>query len=387
MAQTLDPTLTLSSPSQDGYDKEPDEVQNQQNHSKYRSRIKEHDIEAILDVQGRGKYSKYLVKWKGLDDRYNSWEQLKDLHAYRGMIKEFMRVRNIEKARQYQKRIKENYDVNTKKEFVREPSNDSYDKGYLKNGAEESDEEYRPRPISSRLMAKSRIGDKDPRHSVMKSSKHANDFYVKQYDDGKMSHALLAESENYTYDEEPKPKVQQPTRDKYGKSQFKEDRGNNPNQQTDRTRHKNVIGYSSTHDKRAKPGFKSSSIVLVPEERHNSSFCEDSPKTDSKFSPSSSSQMHQNSRHVFPLKSLRMTVKTNEEDTEKPDEYWIAAADDVLGHVRLNKVMYLRLGWNMLTSTKKVDDRFFSIDEVHEHNPSLLAKYLRTFIHFKDSKE
>lgn len=383
MAQTLDPTITLSSHSHDKYNHER-EKPNHQNHSKYIARPKEYEVEAILDVQGRGKYSKYLVKWKDLNESYNSWEKLNDLQGYRDLIREFMRVRNIEKARQYQKRMKENNELNAKKEYVRGSSNDSYENEYHRYASEDSNDEYRPRPTSHRLMLRTHGQEREtPRHPIMKSTKHMPEAFLKRYDDGKMSHALLAESENRLYDEEPRPKNLYPGRDEYPHRNSKEERLYENYLETDRKKQKNAYAFSSTREKRPKPGFQSSSIMLIPEERHNSSYCEDSNKTNNKSSPSSSSYMHQNSQHVFPLKSLRIASKRIEEDTEKPDEYWIAKANEILGHVYLNKVLYLRLGWQQPVPNQQIEDRFFTIDEVERNNPAILARYLRSYIRFR----
>jgi hypothetical protein len=41
----------------------------------------EHTVEKILNSQMRYNRLKYLVKWKGYDDGYNSWEVHRNLHA------------------------------------------------------------------------------------------------------------------------------------------------------------------------------------------------------------------------------------------------------------------------------------------------------------------
>ena len=45
--------------------------------------------EMILDVQGRGRGTKYLVKWTGFDDSHNSWEHANKLANSKHLIKEF----------------------------------------------------------------------------------------------------------------------------------------------------------------------------------------------------------------------------------------------------------------------------------------------------------
>lgn len=49
----------------------------------------EHEVEKVLDVEGRGKRRRYLVRWKGWDEAYDSWEPVDALANAQQLIADF----------------------------------------------------------------------------------------------------------------------------------------------------------------------------------------------------------------------------------------------------------------------------------------------------------
>lgn len=57
------------------------------------SNHQEREVENIVDTDGRGKATRYLVKWKGLGDENNSWVPLAQVSMYKDLLTTFRAVR------------------------------------------------------------------------------------------------------------------------------------------------------------------------------------------------------------------------------------------------------------------------------------------------------
>lgn len=53
------------------------------------SLLESKEIEDIIDVKGRGQYSKYLVKWRGLEEQRNSWVTLDRVRSNESLLGQF----------------------------------------------------------------------------------------------------------------------------------------------------------------------------------------------------------------------------------------------------------------------------------------------------------
>ena len=52
-------------------------------------------VEKILDCKGKGHHLKYLVKWKGFNDKHSTWEPRKNLGSCIDLIEEFNKCKNL----------------------------------------------------------------------------------------------------------------------------------------------------------------------------------------------------------------------------------------------------------------------------------------------------
>ena len=65
--------------------------------SKAQTTEDEYEVDEILDKRGKGKQIKYLVRWKGYTNRYNSWIKGANMEAP-DLLKKFQ-AQNIRKEK------------------------------------------------------------------------------------------------------------------------------------------------------------------------------------------------------------------------------------------------------------------------------------------------
>ena len=68
----------------------------------------EYVVEKILDMKKQGSAVKYLIKWEGFDDEFNSWEPKSNLNNCLELVERFikMRVQNDEEKRSHSAKSK-----------------------------------------------------------------------------------------------------------------------------------------------------------------------------------------------------------------------------------------------------------------------------------------
>jgi hypothetical protein len=52
------------------------------------------EVEKVLDMRKRGRACQYLLKWKGLDDEFNTWENARELHNCKDLIEAYKASRS-----------------------------------------------------------------------------------------------------------------------------------------------------------------------------------------------------------------------------------------------------------------------------------------------------
>ena len=81
------------------------------------------EIEDILDTDGRGRATRYLVKWKGFSDEHNSWVPSSRLAKYKNLLTNYKirRQKRLTQTSTNKKLSKDNNDDYNEKESPNEP--------------------------------------------------------------------------------------------------------------------------------------------------------------------------------------------------------------------------------------------------------------------------
>ncbi len=352
-------------------------------------RRKSRDAEYILDVMGRGKGTQYLVKWRGLGEKHNSWEKCSDMHMFKDMISHFSQNRIFERAKNNQ--MLQNNPSNHYKD------NGKYNQPHAKTSYRP---EYKIRRIDPRIDNSSdadKISDKsfvskEAREKRTVSQKKQNEVYRptghQNYDNTesqvtKRPRGRPPKSEIKNTKESincnakindfinPRLKSSRSEIDEIPKKKFKSDPRTSHNAQS-----------SNAHTIKPKHHLAQTSASKVHKNKAQDISSDQEKKDDQVLSQSVSMVEEPTNRKQSSAKKISSAIKNTARSDEELNLEEIANADEVSDHVKLNNLIYFSLKWNDLKTPLARKDKYFTFEEVQQANPRILAGYLRNFIKF-----
>ena len=405
MSKTVENTISLSSRSESAGPI--DSNKGRPNSSARR------EFDCVLDVRGRGKYSKYLIRWHAGDDYFSTWETLSALERYRTELREFMRRRSLEKTKAYQRKVRAVHDQDM--ESMRRRSCDSAN-SFIENQEEEiffgdagdSGKSNEPRKrLMPRTSRDENIGEK-VRRPVGRPR-----LYPQIPSDDYPSTKRKEKDLDLTSRIDEFIKIRQPDQT----NQNSQDVGANNNANnctTDGSAEKKEINilkardriraHDSPHppDSNLKSKGKGCTNVLkenppkISRQTIPLKFSVDDDdmndinqrrfhdKSQSATNPLSEASSFEVKKKKF--SSAKQTNVNLREDLladQVADEDIIKAAEKVIAHIRLNSCLYFRLDWNSYNHKGLNRERFFPYDLISQSNPRILLDYLKDFIKYK----
>lgn len=330
-----------------------------------------YEVEGIRDVRGRGKYSQYLVKWKSFDESRNTWEPLNNLKNCRDLIREFMRRRNINKAKEYQRRLKEGR-VNHRP-FK---SKDSNGEGSEESISDRSDsQEFKTR---NEHRNSSEI-ERDPNRE--NSTRKEEGFSRKQLPTpahDKVAEILQPRAAQLArrVDEffNVKSSNLNPAEYRIGSTSDQQgiDRERMRDDETSRMRARHHFDRPPAHEKRPKLIYPSSTGSSPIEDRMGShdnerpyKYKPPAPKTE--ISP--------------PIEIIRLNTNSEILSPQKRiADLYIEKACEIVGHYKINTLIYFKLNWSEAVASREIAEQLFPLEMVEKANPKIFLNYLKEYI-------
>lgn len=319
--------------------------------------------EKILDIQGRGRGTKYFVKWKGMDESHNTWESTYTLSEYKHLIKEFSKnKKQVNSKITHQAKPKEpkpklkppteaEMSLDSRKIRTDEKASRKLFKDVLSPPTEDLCEPETMPP------QKKTTADPDGKSKAAKSvqpSKKSSPVNRRS----KRRNALpkLEAYEEDIYNVQHFEQAERPNRKNFGDI-------SQPISSNEATNLERISRHLPT---------KTNSVLLInnqelkPEattSRHLSSNAKSGPKN-------------------TPSQKLQDLIKEPPSSDRNSWTYQIESANEVIGHLRRDKSLHLRLRWDNDQFEKDFREVYYPLEVVEKLKPQLVLDYLKRHIKF-----